>query len=161
MIISISQKYKKLAKLISYIPQNVYIIDDTILKNVAFGENLENINKEKVDECLRKSNIYDFIYGLKDNVNTIFGELGEKLSGGQRQRLAIARALYQESEILVFDEFTNFLDKKNEMQIIQEIKNMKDKTRILITHNEDALKKCDTTFELKDNKIEIKDKIQE
>ena len=156
----ISKNIKNWQKLISYIPQNVYIIDDTILKNVAFGENLENINKEKVDECLRKSNIYDFIYGLKDNVNTIFGELGEKLSGGQRQRLAIARALYQESEILVFDEFTNFLD-KNEMQIIQEIKNMKDKTRILITHNEDALKKCDTTFELKDNKIEIKDKIQE
>lgn len=149
----VAKDLKNWQKLISYIPQNVYIVDDTILKNVAFGESFENINLEKVNNCLKKSNIYNFIYGLKNNVNTAFGELGEQLSGGQRQRLAIARALYRNSEILIFDEITNFLDKENENQIIHEIKNMKNKTRILITHNEEVLKNCDYVYELKNNEI--------
>ena len=152
----VSKDIRNWQRLISYIPQNVYITDDTILKNVAFGEEKENIDITRVNDCLKKSNIYEFIYSIKNNINSIFGEFGGKLSGGQRQRLAIARALYNDSEILVFDEFTSFLDKKNELEIIKEINNMKNKTRIMITHNEKVLDYCDEVYELKDKKISIK-----
>jgi ABC-type bacteriocin/lantibiotic exporter with double-glycine peptidase domain len=154
----ISKDIKNCQSLTSYIPQNVYIIDDTILKNVAFGEETKNIDILRVNDCLKKSNIYEFVYNLKDNVHSIFGEFGEKLSGGQRQRLAIARALYKDTQILVFDEFTNFLDKTNEIKIIEEIKNMKNKTRIMITHNEKALDYCDEVYELKNKKLFLKAK---
>ena len=101
-------------KLLSFIPQNIYILDDTVIKNVAFGHESEKIDIEKVKHSLKKANAYEFVNSLENKLYTNCGELGEFLSGGQRQRIAIARALYNDSKILVFDEFTNFLDSENE-----------------------------------------------
>ena len=102
---------------------------------------------------MKTSRIYDFVSSLPKGANTNCGELGEKLSGGQRQRIGIARALYRNSEVLIFDEFTNFLDKKNEIKIIKEISEMRDKTRILVSHSETALSMCSIVYELQNGKL--------
>ena len=125
---NIFNNLKSWRKLLSFIPQNIYILDDTIIKNVAFGHDSEKINIEKVNDALKKANAYQFVYSLKNNLNTNCGELGEFLSGGQRQRIAIARAFYNNSKIFIFDEFTNFLDEEKEDEIMREISRMK-KTR--------------------------------
>jgi ABC-type bacteriocin/lantibiotic exporter with double-glycine peptidase domain len=143
--------------LISYIPQNVFITDDKIVNNVALGETPEQINLEKINSSMNTSRIYDFVSSLPEGVHTNCGELGEKLSGGQRQRIGIARALYRNSEVLIFDEFTNFLDTINEKNILNEIKQMTNKTRIIVSHNLEVLKYCDVVYELKNCKIRKSD----
>ena len=149
----ITNNAKNWQSLISYIPQNVFITDDKIINNVALGETPEQINLKKINFSMKTSRIYDFVSSLPKGANTNCGELGEKLSGGQRQRIGIARALYRNSEVLIFDEFTNFLDKKNEIKIIKEISEMRDKTRILVSHSETALSMCSIVYELQNGKL--------
>lgn len=151
---NINSNIREWRNLLSFIPQNVYIIDDTIKNNIIFGDKREVDNDDrKIIESLTKAKAIDFVKNLKDGIETKCGEFGELLSGGQRQRLALARAFYNNSKILVFDEFTNFLDKENESKIMQEIKEMKDKTRIIVSHNLNVLKYCDKVFELKNSKL--------
>ena len=150
---NISINKRKWQNNISYIPQNVFIIDDTILKNVALGEVESNINYEKVKESLKISNLENFVQKLPQGIHTKSGELGDRFSGGQKQRLAIARAIYNNANIFIFDEFTNFLDKENEDKIMKEILNMVGKTRVIISHNTEMLKLCDKIFELNDKKL--------
>ena len=102
---------------------------------------------------MKVSRIYDFINSLPKKIHENCGELGERLSGGQRQRLAIARAIYRNSEIFIFDEFTNFLDAQNETSILSDVKSMNNKTRIVVSHNFNVLKNCDTVYELKKNEL--------
>ena len=149
----ISNDTKNWQKLISYIPQNVFITDDKILNNVALGDKEEKIDFDKIDKSLKTSKIFDFVNSLPKGVNTNCGELGEKLSGGQRQRIGISRALYRNSEVLIFDEFTNFLDFTNEKKILNEIKEIDDKTRIIVSHNYEVLNNCDVVYELKNLKL--------
>ena len=154
---SIYQNFKNWQKIISYIPQNVFLLDDSIINNVALGEKRENIDIKNFEKSLKLSRIYDFVYSLPKNINTNCGELGDKLSGGQKQRIGISRALYRNSDVLIFDEFTNFLDKRNEEEILEDVKNMSGKTKILISHNFKVFKYCDEIYELKNKKL-IRDK---
>lgn len=139
-------------KKISYIPQSIFIVDDKILNNVALGVPENEINIDKVKKCLKFANLSTFIEELPDGINTNCGELGDKISGGQKQRLAIARAFYNNSEVLIFDEFTNNLDKENEIKIMEDIFKLKDKTRIIVSHSSKVLSYCEKKFEIK-NKI--------
>ena len=150
---SIYQNFKSWQKIISYIPQNVFLLDDSIINNVALGEKRENIDIKNFEKSLKLSRIYDFVYSLPENINTNCGELGDKLSGGQKQRIGISRALYRNSDVLIFDEFTNFLDKKIEEEILEDVKNMNGKTKILISHNFKVFKYCDEIYELKNKKL--------
>ena len=98
--------------------------------------------KNAINECLKIANISDFINSLPQGVNTNCGELGDRFSGGQKQRIGIARAFYIDAKILIFDEFTNFLDSNNEQKIMREISEMENKTRIVVSHNKSILKFC-------------------
>ena len=100
---------------IGYVSQNTFLIDDSIKKNIAFGVNENDINYKKIDEVLKISKLNDFIENLSDGLETIIGERGVKISGGQKQRICIARALYFDAPILIFDEATNALDSKTEL----------------------------------------------
>ena len=133
----------------SYVPQNISLINDTISSNIAFGENKENIDNNKVMNCLLISGLADFVNKLKNKDQTIIGENGLAISGGQRQRLAIARAIYRNPEIIFFDEATSALDKNTELELIESILNLKGKiTIIFISHNSNVLKICDEIIDL-------------
>ena len=142
-------------KLLSFIPQNIYIIDDTIRNNIAYGNDIEIQDENRIISSLKKSNAYEFVSTLKNKLDTKCGELGELFSGGQRQRLAIARAFYNNAEVFIFDEFTNFLDEKNEDEIMREISRMKNKTRIIVSHNKKVLDYCEKIYEIRNKSLEI------
>jgi len=135
---------------ISYVPQNFYIMDDTILENIIFSEEKNKPNYKKISKATKLSQLDEVINSLPDGIDTVVGSTGKLLSGGQAQRLALARALYQEREILILDEFTNALDSNTEKLVIENILNLKkSKTVIIISHNSDILKFCDQIIEIK------------
>jgi len=140
---------------ISYVSQNVFILDDTIKNNIVFGDK-ESFNENLFLESLKISNSLDFINNLKDGYETIVGEDGSQLSGGQRQRINIARAIYKKSEIIIFDEATSALDKENENLIFDSISNLiGKKTLFVVTHKRDLVEKCNMKLEIKDKTIKI------
>lgn len=140
---------------IGYVPQNIFLNDDSIENNIAFTMDNKKVNKSKILEVAKLSQIYEFIKNKQKGFDTIIGERGAKLSGGQRQRIGIARALYSNSEILVLDEFTSALDIKTEEEILMELSKLKkNKTIIISTHKSNVLKYCDRVFDVK-NKIFI------
>ena len=129
---------------LAYVPQSIYLIDATIKENIALGEIPEKIDYEKVEKVLRMAELYDFVQELPDGVDTIVGERGVKLSGGQRQRIGIARALYQEPEVLILDEATSALDNATEKSITDAVLKMKGfMTIISIAHRLSTLRDCD------------------
>lgn len=153
---NINDNLKKWQDMISYIPQNVFITDDKIINNIALGENEKDIDINKINESMKISNIKDFVESLPHGINTMCGELGERFSGGQKQRLGIARAFYTDSEILVFDEFTNFLDINNERKILDEVSMLKGKkTIVMISHKASTLINCDKLYKLEGKKISV------
>lgn len=130
---------------IGYIPQSIYLFDGTVKENVSFGYDLD---EAKVIECLKKANIYDFL-SQKDGINTKVGEGGIQLSGGQKQRIGIARALYNNPEILVLDEATSALDNGTEAKIMDEIYEVSnDKTLIVIAHRLSTIERCERKIRL-------------
>lgn len=134
---------------IGYVPQNIYFADTSIKKNIAFGCEEKKIDEAKIIQCLKITNLYDYVFQLEKNIDTNLGELGDRFSGGQKQRIGIARALYHNPEILILDEFTNSLDKENEIKIANEVKNFKDKkTTIIISHSKEVLNLCDNILHL-------------
>lgn len=133
-----------------YIPQSVYLFDGTVSENVAFGL---DIDKDKVQEVLMKANIWEFLKE-KEGLATYVGENGVMLSGGQKQRIAIARALYQNPDILVLDEATSALDEATEAKIMEEVyKLAEDKTLIIIAHRLSTIRKCDKVYRVDKGKI--------
>ena len=139
---------------IGYIPQNFYILDDTILENIIFSEEESKVDMEKLNKILKLCILDDVVRNLPNKLNTIVGPSGKQLSGGQAQRLAIARALYQDKEILIFDEATNSLDEKTESQILENIHNLKiNKTIIIISHNNKTLERCDKSYKIEDSHL--------
>jgi ABC-type multidrug transport system fused ATPase/permease subunit len=142
--ININRLKNNWLKKIGYVPQKIFLTDDTIKNNIAFGLNNKDIDDEKIFSLLKKLKIFNSNGNLKKLINFNIGEFGKKLSGGQKQRIAIARALYRDPEILIFDEATSALDSKTEKKIMNLIYSLrKEKTIIFISHKLNTLKYCD------------------
>ena len=136
---------------LAYVPQSIYLIDGSIRENIAIGEASEEIDAAKVERALRMAELYDFVRGLPEGLETGVGERGVKLSGGQRQRIGIARALYQEPEVLILDEATSALDNATEKNITDTILKLKGKiTIIAIAHRMSTLENCDFKVKFED-----------
>jgi len=139
---------------LGYIPQFIYLSDDSIRRNVAFGIEDEEIDDEKVWEAIEKAQLKDFINTLPDKLDNLVGERGVRLSGGQRQRIGIARALYNNPEILVFDEATSSLDDTTEKDVMKAIESLYgQKTIIIIAHRLSTIEKCDMKFQVKNGQV--------
>ena len=141
--------------LIGHVQQNPIMLDGSIVENIAFGEDREQINLEKLRVAVQKAGLADFVTGLPHGVETQVGEQGTRLSGGQRQRLAIARAVYRNSEILVFDQATSELDDQTEREITDAIRTLSEQnqTILIIAHRITTLKHCDRIYCLDDGQI--------
>jgi len=142
-------------KNLGYVPQHIYLSDDTIMNNIAFGIPAEKIDRETVEQVARISNLHDFIISeLPNGYQTIVGERGIRLSGGERQRVGIARALYHDPEVLVLDEATSSLDGITESAVLSAINNVaKLKTVIIIAHRLTTVKDCDIIYLIDKGKI--------
>lgn len=142
------------SKMIGYVPQTVYLIDDTIRNNVAFGIEREQVDDAWVWEALEKAQLKEFIKALPEGLDTIIGEQGVKFSGGQRQRIAIARALYHDPEIMVFDEATAALDGETEEAVMDAINRLRGKkTLIIIAHRLNTISHCNRFYEVGEQKV--------
>ena len=140
--------------IIGYVPQDIFLLDETIKKNIAFGTEDENINQKNVLEAVKIANLQKFLDTNSLGVEASVGNLGAKLSGGQKQRIGIARALYKNVPLLILDESTSSLDVNTENLFIDEIKNIKKRlTIIFVSHRMTALKYCDKIYKLEDGKI--------
>lgn len=146
-------------KELGYIPQVIYLSDDTIRNNIAFGIADKDIDDQAVISALRKAQLYDFVQTLAEGLDTFVGDRGVRLSGGQRQRIGIARALYHNPEILILDEATSALDNETEAAVMQSIENLQgSKTMIIIAHRLTTIKKVDVIYEVTGGKVLPKSK---
>jgi ABC-type bacteriocin/lantibiotic exporter with double-glycine peptidase domain len=141
-------------KKIGYVPQSIFLIDDSLIKNIAFGIPENEINLEKVKNAIEAAQLHEFVNNLPANIETSVGERGVRISGGQKQRIGIARALYNNPEILILDEATSALDVKTENEIMQTIQELKGKiTIIIVAHRLVTLENCDRVIVLEYGKI--------
>ena len=141
-------------KNIGYVPQNVYLADTSIRNNIAFGEDEDQINLNSIERAIKLSQLESYITSLKDGINTLVGENGIAISGGQRQRIGIARALYNDPQILILDEITSSLDTNMEAKIIEELNLLKKKkTILLVTHRNSSTKYCDLIYRISENRL--------
>lgn len=155
------KKSTKTEKIISYVPQDILILDDKISNNIAFGIEESEIDKERVEQVINMSGLRNFMNKNNYNLNTKLGERGINISGGEKQRIGIARSLYFRPEILILDESTSSLDNETEVEILNEIfKFKKNMTIIIIAHRLNTLKFCDTVFYLEKGKLKDNDKIE-
>ncbi|WP_034445896.1 ABC transporter ATP-binding protein [Butyrivibrio sp. AE2032] len=146
-------------KTVGYVPQTVFLIDDTVRANIAFGLPKSSIDDDKIWNALEQAQLAEFIRGLPNGLNTVVGERGIKFSGGQRQRVAIARALYENPEVLVLDEATSALDTETETAVMESIDALLgSKTIIIIAHRLSTIRSCDKVFEVKNGGIIERDK---
>ena len=154
--VDISENISNWQKKIGLVPQENYLLDDTILNNIIFLEDEKKVNKEKLRDAIYYSGVSDFIDQLEKGLDTIVGERGSSLSGGQTQRIGLARVLYQDPDILILDEFTNSLDPENENLIINKLKLLKkerNKNFFIITHKIKPLRLCDKIIVLDQGKV--------
>ena len=155
--LSIFENLKSWQSIISYIPQEIYLIDDTVENNITFSTDNDAVDKTWLDEVLKLSNIFEDVYSLKNKTKTLVGNRGIRFSGGQKQRIAIARALYKKPQILIMDEPTSGLDKENEKKLINNILSIsKDHTLIIISHNIESHNDKFKIYQLKDGSLERK-----
>ena len=156
---NIQKNIKSWQNIIGYVPQNVYLLDNSISNNIAFGEQTGMINKERVNKVAKYSKIDEFVHSLSDKFDTGVGEQGVLVSGGQKQRIGLARAFYKDPEIIILDEVTVGLDKKIEAEILDLILTLKDKkTFIIVSHDKNILKNCSKVYSIETNSI-IKKKL--
>lgn len=145
--------YRKWLKNIGYIPQSIFMLDDTIRRNIAFGIPDEEIDDERVWQVLRDAKLEEFVKDLPEGLDTGIGERGVRISGGQRQRIGIARALYEDPEVLVLDEATSALDNDTEKAIMDSINCLHGKkTLIIIAHRLQTIEKCDSVYRIEEGK---------
>ena len=146
-------------RLLGYIPQNIYLIDDTIRNNIVFGIPKEEVSDERIWKAINDAQLTEFVSSLPKGLDTLVGERGVRVSGGQRQRIGIARALYSNPQILVLDEATSALDTDTETAVMEAIDNLKgNKTMIIIAHRLTTIRNCDYIYEIKDKRIVLKEK---
>lgn len=152
--VNVKDNYEGWLKNIGYIPQTIFMIDDTIRKNVAFGYADEEIDEERVWAVLKEAQLDEFIKTLPEGLDTRIGERGIRLSGGQRQRIGIARALFEDPEVLVLDEATSALDGDTESAIMESINRLHGKkTLIIIAHRLQTIEKCDMVYRVENGKV--------
>jgi ABC-type multidrug transport system fused ATPase/permease subunit len=151
---NIKNSLKNWQSLIGYIPQSVYLLDETIVNNVAFGINENEIDYNKTNEAIEKANLTQFISTLPLKLNTFVGERGVRLSGGQKQRIGISRALYNDPLIMVLDEATSALDNQTEFNVMESVRKLKgDKTIIIVAHRLSTIMNCDYLYKIENGKI--------
>ncbi len=139
---------------IGYVPQHIYLTDDTLKNNIAFGLKENEIDEKAIQNSIKSSQLFQLVKGLPDGLDTEVGERGVRLSGGQRQRIGIARALYHDPEILVLDEATSSLDSDTESSIVDSLREIKGKKTILIiAHRQSTVKYCDRLIKIDKGKI--------
>ena len=152
--INVHQKPKTFHAQVGYIPQVIYLSDDTIRNNIAFGVPTDKIDERAVLAAMEKAQLAEFVNTLPLGLDTIVGDRGVRLSGGQRQRIGIARALYHDPEILVLDEATSALDNETESAVMEAIENLQGmKTMILIAHRLTTIRNVDTIYEVEKGRI--------
>lgn len=157
---NIQADYKGWLGHIGYIPQMIYMLDDTIRANVAFGVPEKVIDEDQVWRALEEAQLKDFVQSLPNGLNTTIGERGVRLSGGQRQRIGIARALYPDPELLIFDEATSALDNETEAAIMESINALHGrKTMVIIAHRLTTIEECDIVYKVEDGRI-TKEKVR-
>lgn len=151
--VDITGNREQVSKLISFVPQFVYLLDDSVRRNIAFGVYDKDIDDERVWAVLEQAQMKDFIEELPDGLDTVIGERGVRFSGGQSQRLAIARALYTNPQILILDEATSALDNETENAVMEAIDSLQGKvTMIIIAHRLTTVKNCDKIYEISGGK---------
>ena len=151
--VDVMEHYRAWLKNIGYIPQMIFMLDGTIRENVAFGVHKEAISEERIWEVLREAQLDEFVKGLPEGLDTQIGERGIRLSGGQRQRIGIARALYEDPEVLILDEATSALDNDTEAAIMDSINRLHGrKTLVIIAHRLQTIEKCDMIYRVEDGK---------
>ena len=152
--VEVREHYEGWLKNIGYIPQTIFMIDSSIRKNVAFGVPDEEIDDEKVWQALKEAQLDEFVRGLPEGLDTSIGERGIRISGGQRQRIGIARALYEDPEVLVLDEATSALDNDTEAAIMESINSLHGhKTLVIIAHRLQTIEKCDIVYRVENGQI--------
>lgn len=157
--IDISEYMGQWHKMIGYVPQSIYLIDDTVRNNVAFGVEEKEIDDEKVWNALQQAQLKEFVEELPEGLDTSLGDRGIRFSGGQRQRMAIARALYHNPDILVLDEATSALDTETESAVMEAIDMLHNKkTLIIVAHRLSTIQNCDLLYEIVNGKAKIKQK---
>lgn len=157
--INVHEQPKTFHAQVGYIPQTIYLSDDTIRNNIAFGLREEEISEEAVRAAVEKAQLREFIESLPHGLDTIVGDRGVRLSGGQRQRIGIARALYHDPEILVLDEATSALDNETESAVMEAIEHLQGmKTMIIIAHRLTTIRHVDVIYEVGDGKVTPKSK---
>ena len=128
--------------------QNIFLIDGTLKENIAFGYSDDEIDDNRLYKAINDAGLQDLITNIKIDIKSVVGERGDLISGGQKQRVAIARALYNQPKILVLDELSSALDEENEKNILENIAEMKNVTKILVTHRSSLLKYCDDVIKI-------------
>ena len=152
--VNIFKNYESWLAQVGYIPQSIYLIDESIRDNIAFGIDEDKIDDKRIWEVLEEAQLREFIEDLPEGLDTTIGDRGVRLSGGQRQRIGIARALYNDPEILVFDEATSALDNDTEAAVMEAVNSFHGKkTMIIIAHRLNTIEKCDIIYKVEDAKL--------
>ena len=139
---------------VGYVPQTIFLIDDSLRRNIAFGLPNKEIDEKCVEQAIELAQLKDFVAGLPDGLETLVGERGVRLSGGQRQRIGIARALYNQPEVLVLDEATSSLDTETEQGVMQAVQALQGtKTVIIVAHRLSTVEYCDRLYRLESSRI--------
>ena len=143
---------------IGYVPQSIYLSDESIVRNIALGCEEDEISFKKIANIIKQTQLEKLIKSLPNGLNTIIGEKGQKLSGGQAQRIGLARAFYRDPEVIILDEATSSLDNETQNAFIRNLKNLNlKKTIIIVSHRSEALKYCNRIYEVKNSNLsEIK-----
>ncbi len=152
--VDIFKNYESWLAQIGYIPQTIYLVDESIRDNIAFGIDADRIDDERVWEVLEEAQLKTFVEELPEGLDTTIGDRGVRLSGGQRQRIGIARALYNDPEILVFDEATSALDNDTEAAVMEAVNSFHGrKTMVIIAHRLNTIEKCDLIYKVENEKL--------
>lgn len=154
--VNIFKNYESWLAQIGYIPQSIYLIDESIRDNIAFGIDADKINEKRIWEVLEEAQLKEFVEELPEGLDTTIGDRGVRLSGGQRQRIGIARALYHDPEILVFDEATSALDNDTEAAVMEAVNSFHGKkTMVIIAHRLNTIEKCDIIYKVENEKLAV------